>query len=206
MCVCVCVYYYRWIDYYYSLIIVLLFYSLGTRQCKVCSNRNEECCVDDCTKERWSNSRDGLYCLHHRDPKTRCAKCNRGLADGNETNWCSICYVLCRKECNVIECKEPRSGASYCKKHSNPFTRCRNCKTRGLADDSRRTLCSTCIGALVCGHCKKSFSSTQKLRFHVDNNVCIRAREGTCLVERERIIIPNIENVIIIYKLVLSFL
>ena len=92
MCVCVCVYYYHWIDYYYSLIIVL-FYSLGTRHCKVCSNRNRECCVEEC----WSLNRDCLYCKRHSDQKTRCLlKCLIwGRPDGSSL-CCSTCNLLCR--------------------------------------------------------------------------------------------------------------
>ena len=88
-----CVYYYCWIDYYYSLIIVL-FYSLGTRICKVCSNRNRECLVEECKDRRHSPSGECLYCLHHRDPKTRCRNCRtRGLVDGIWTKLCSPCLV-----------------------------------------------------------------------------------------------------------------
>ena len=133
-----------------------------------------------------------LFYLAHSDQKTRCRHCNRYLLDGNETNLCSIRYPVFHEECHVIGCKEPWYAIIYCKKHTEVKHRCRNCRTRGLADGSR-TLCSTCIGALVCGHCNKSFSSTQNLRYHVDNNVCIPATEATCLVERERIIIPNKE-------------
>ena len=52
---------------------------------------NNECCVEDCNDRLcvpW-----GRYCKHHRDRSTRCRHCNRGLPDGNETNYCSICYV-----------------------------------------------------------------------------------------------------------------
>ena len=92
MCyVCVCVYYYCWIDYYYSLIIVL-FYSLDTRLCTVCSNNNKECCVEDCKVRRRSPEPACFYCMHHSDPSTRCRKCNRGLADGSGT-LCSTCKL-----------------------------------------------------------------------------------------------------------------
>ena len=166
---------------------------------------DNECCVKECKDRRHDPTRGSLYCKKHSDPKTRCRKCNQGLADGNETNWCSICYLLFHKECYVIDCKEPRTGTIYCQHHSDPKTRCRKCKIRGLVEGSS-TLCSTCIGALSCGHCNESFSSIQRLRYHVDNNVCIRRREARGSVERERSFIPNKENVVIIFKLVLSFL
>ena len=119
-----------------------------------------------------------LFCLAHSDQKTRCRHCNRYLLDGNETNLCSICYPVFHEECHVIGCKEPWYAIIYCKKHTEVKHRCRNCRTRGLADGSR-TLCSTCIGALVCGHCNKSFSSTQNLRYHVCQQQRVYSSDGS---------------------------
>ena len=83
---------------------------------------DNECCVKECKDRRHDPTRGSLYCKKHSDPKTRCRKCNQGLADGNETNWCSICYLLFHKECYVIDCKEPRCGSSYCMHHHDPKT------------------------------------------------------------------------------------
>ena len=68
LCVCVCELYYRQFYYFYSLIIVL-FYSLDTRLCKVCSNSNKECRVEECKNRRHSPERDCFYCLHTGTPK-----------------------------------------------------------------------------------------------------------------------------------------
>ena len=92
VCVCVCVLYYRRFYYYYSLIIVL-FYSLGTRYCTTCVQGNKECCVEHCMDNRHSPERDCRYCKRHSDPKTRCRKCNRGLVEGSESGLCSDCLV-----------------------------------------------------------------------------------------------------------------
>ena len=58
------------------------------------------------------------------------------------------------KECCVKDCKDrhhsPARGPLYCKRHSDPSTRCANCKTRGLPDGSETKLCSTCLKARRC--------------------------------------------------------
>ena len=87
--------------------------------------------------------------------KTRCRNCLvRDLPDGSETKLCSTCLVeaeaIVKKkyECLVIDCKDGRNSRhstwQYCKKHSDPKTRCINCKTRGLEDGSP-TWCSFCL-------------------------------------------------------------
>ena len=143
---------------------------------------------------RHSPERDCLYCLHHSDPKTRCVKCLtkvRPIADGSGT-LCSTCKLLCRtsgctnvladdsptrcsncyKECNVIDCKKPWTGASYCKKHSNPFTRCRKCKTRGLADGSEIQLCSTCNLLCRTNNCKNQLADDHATLCSTCNLLC----------------------------------
>ena len=152
VCVCVCVYYFivDFIIITHSLLYVC-FHSLGKRLCTICLNSNtgdKVCHVIGCKDSCLLSSRflnNCRYCQRHSDPKTRCRNCKtRGLADGSVTNLCSICYVLCHKECYVIDCKEPWSGPSYCKKHNDPFTWCSNCKTWGLADGSETNVCSIC--------------------------------------------------------------
>ena len=154
-----CVLYYRRRFYYYYSFVIVLFYSLGTRYCTTCVQGNKECCVEDCKDARHSPERDCRYCKHHRDKNTRCRHCNRGLPDGNETNYCSICY-----ECQVIDCKEPRNpyGIFYCMHHSDPKTRCRNCKRQGLADGSETQLCSTCNLLCRTKNCNQAFVGDAK--------------------------------------------
>ena len=136
-CVCVCVLYYLQFYYYYSLIIVL-FYSLDTRLCTVCSNNNKECCVEDCKVPRRSPEPACFYCLYHRDPKTRCAKCKfHGLVEGSGT-LCSTCNLLCRK--SGCENQIAEGSCTLCST-CNLLCRKSGCENR-LADGSK--LCSDC--------------------------------------------------------------
>ena len=68
------------------------------------------------------------------------------------TNLLTTCNS--NKECCVKDCKDrrhsPARGSLYCKRHSDPSTRCANCKTRGLPDGSETKLCSTCLKARRC--------------------------------------------------------
>ena len=100
MCVCVCVYYIIVVDFIIITHSLLYVYSLGSRYCTTCVQGNKECCVEDCNDNRHSPERDCMYCMHHRDPKIRCRKCNRGLAEGSgsEIKLCSTCNLLCRKK------------------------------------------------------------------------------------------------------------
>ena len=88
----VCVLYYRRRFYFIIITHSLLYvYFLGTRYCTTCVQGNKECCVEGCMDNRHSHERDCLYCLYHRDPKTRCRNCRtRGLVEGSSA-LCSTC-------------------------------------------------------------------------------------------------------------------
>ena len=108
-----------------------------TIRCSKGEHYNNECCVEEC-KDRlcvpW-----GLYCLYHRDPKTRCLKCLvRGRPDGSTR--CSGCNLLCRKS----GCENQLPDGSEIKLCStcNLLCRTNNCMNQ-LAEGSA-TLCSTC--------------------------------------------------------------
>ena len=141
MCVRVCELYYRQFYYYYfySLIIVL-FYSLGTRHCTVCSNSNKECCVEECTNRCHSPERECFYCLHHRDPKTRCVKClTKGRPDGS--SLCSDCNLLCRTN----DCKNQIANGSETRLCSTCNLLCRKKGCEKAFVDGVTKLCSTCL-------------------------------------------------------------
>ena len=90
------------------------------------------------------------------------------------TRLCTTCSKE-NKKCRVIDCKEFRLPSSrsfnncrYCKRHSDPSTRCANCKTRGLPDGSETKLCSTCLKARKCRvvDCKDQRYSGEHGRLH----------------------------------------
>ena len=94
------------------------------------------------------------------------------------TRYCTTC-VQGNKECCVEDCMDNRHSHErdclYCERHSDPKTRCRKCKRRGLPDGSESGLCSMCN--LLCRKkgCEKAI---------VDGvtKLC-----STCLVEAEAI-------------------
>ena len=132
---CVCVYYYCWIDYYHSLIIVL-FYSLGSRYCTTCVQGFKECCVEECKDRRKSPKQNCLYCMYHSNPNNRCHKCRtRSFADGSKL--CFTCNLLCR----TYNCKNRLvDGSSLC---SDCNLLCRKWGCENRLTDGSGTLCST---------------------------------------------------------------
>ena len=99
-----------------------------------------ECCVEDCNHPRFSPNPGVRFCKHHRDPKTRCAKCKRrGLPDGSENGLCSTCDLLCRKKgCEKVFVDGITKLCSDCN------TRCHRCNVNGIEKGGRTIFCSNC--------------------------------------------------------------
>ena len=156
-----------------------------------CALGNEECCVDNCNHPRFSRNRAVRYCHYHSDRKTRCRKCNRGLADGSEIQLCSNAVAdddttLCSFCSDEREAeREAIKKGKQLEREATKLERLTIEKGIELKREARqlekekkqleRQARNLEKGNYVCGRCNKSFSSIYCKKKHVDKNVCIRA-------------------------------
>ena len=138
---------------------------------------------------------DKLRELHQTNPTIRnlclgcqTCGCTNAVAD-DDTTLCSFCL----DERKAIEKgKQLEQEARKLEREAIEKGKELKRKTRKLEKDAiakkkqlERKTRNLEKGAYVCGHCNTSFSSKQRLRYHVNKNICILALEATGFTHKQ---------------------